>query len=235
MARAHAVRLIHNDIKPANLFLNAEGEALVGDFGFAAAVPPGATTTPIPGATAETTAPEVAGSWPAPVGSVLSDVYSLGATAYWLLAATPAHDLRGAVGPDARMAAAATATTPPIRDLAPHVPQYVATTIGRAMSRSPADRFQSAIDFATALGNRPGTDREWVRTDEDAAHLACFRGVPTQSGTTYLVCVEQGHRPTQMNITTRHADSRRRILAECGTVTRSNLPQALRGIMGRLT
>ena len=57
VARAHDWRLLHNDLKPGNLFLNAEEECLVGDFGFATLVPPGATAVRPQGATAETAAP----------------------------------------------------------------------------------------------------------------------------------------------------------------------------------
>jgi hypothetical protein len=49
-------------------------------------IPEGATTVVPAAATPATSAPEVAGGWPAGVtASVRSDVYSLGATAYWLL------------------------------------------------------------------------------------------------------------------------------------------------------
>ena len=40
VARAHDKSLVHNDIKPANLFLTANKECLVGDFGLASRVPP---------------------------------------------------------------------------------------------------------------------------------------------------------------------------------------------------
>src|SRR5581483_2164977 len=95
VARAHDASLVHNDLKPGNLFLDANRDCLVGDFGMAALIPAGQTSTVPFGATAETAAPEVASTWGmnAPAASVASDVYSLGATAYWLLAARPPIDL----------------------------------------------------------------------------------------------------------------------------------------------
>lgn len=57
VARAHDLRLLHNDIKPGNLFLNAEGECMVGDFGFAAELPAGAASVMPPGASPENSRP----------------------------------------------------------------------------------------------------------------------------------------------------------------------------------
>ena len=54
VARAHGMSLVHNDIKPGNLFLNAQAECVVGDFGFASLIPPGHLTTMPYGASPET-------------------------------------------------------------------------------------------------------------------------------------------------------------------------------------
>ena len=48
------MRLLHNDLKPGSLFLNAEEECLVGDFGCATLIPPGAPGVLPRGATPET-------------------------------------------------------------------------------------------------------------------------------------------------------------------------------------
>ena len=58
--RAHRARLLHNDIKPLNLFLNGQGECLVGDFGRASCIPAGGTTTVPGGATPAIATAEVA-------------------------------------------------------------------------------------------------------------------------------------------------------------------------------
>jgi serine/threonine protein kinase len=85
VARAHDASLLHNDLKPGNLFLNANRERLVGDFGLASLIPAGQTNTIANGATPETAAPEVAATWGTgvPSASVASDVYSLGASTPW--------------------------------------------------------------------------------------------------------------------------------------------------------
>lgn len=236
VARAHDRRLLHNDIKPKNLFLNANGECLVGDFGLAALLPPGATTVAAPGATAETAAPELAAGWSigAPPASMQTDVYSLGAAAYWLLAAMPPPDLSGAADTAARMAIAATTVPPRLRDVAPHVPQYVATAIERAMARQPSDRFSNVTEFAADLGKRPGVARIWRRTDEHAGHFACFRGDPVSGGSSYVLCVEQDARPARGTITTRHASSQKRITTGCRDIPMRTWAQAVRAAVSRL-
>jgi serine/threonine protein kinase len=236
IARAHDLRLLHNDIKPANLFLNAQGEALVGDFGCAALIPPGATYAFPPGATAETAAPEIASGWgtPANSASVRSDVYSIGATAYWLLAARPPHDFTGVTDVPSKMSIVATRSPARLRDLAPHVPLPVATAIERAAAVTPAARFASVADLAAALGRRPATRRRWRRTDDHAGHMGCWRGEPVGAGSTYVTCLEVGTRPTQCVITTRHAGSGHRVAGGCRTAPMRLWAQATRGVMGQL-
>ncbi len=236
IARAHDLRLVHNDIKPMNLFLKAEGECMVGDFGCAAAIPVGATSVWPLGASPETTAPEIAAGWGTPTltASFASDVYALGATAFWLLAAKTPTDFSSATDVAAQMAIVSTTTPPRLRDLAPHVPQYVATAIERAMARVVGDRFPAVTEFAAALGQRPGVARRWRRTDEHAAHLACWRGEPESAGSTYLLCLEHGSRPTQGIITTRHAASGNRVTPGCRTTPIRSWGQAVRSTMRRL-
>lgn len=236
IARAHDLRLLHNDIKPANLFLNAEQECLVGDFGFAALIPPGATATTPPGATAETVAPEVAARWntPTPTATVGSDIYSLGATAYWLLAARPQHDFSGAADIAARMAIAASDLPPRLFDLAPHVPTYVSSAIERAMAPLPDDRYPTVTALAAALGARPAASRRWRRTDEHSGHLACWQGEPIGGGGTYVVCMEGGPRPTLRTISTAHAASGHRVKRGCRSATTRSWAPAVRSIMRTL-
>lgn len=232
VARGHDLRLLHNDIKPGNLFLNAGGECVVGDFGFASLLPPGATSTAPAGATAETAAPEVAGGWPTPAtASVRSDLYSLGATAFWLLAGAAPIDLSAAPDTAAKMALVAAQSVPRLRDVAPHVPSYVASAIEQAMDRSPTKRHTSVTEFAAALGRRPSVARRWRRTDEHRGHIACWRGELQSAGSTFVMCLEHGSRPTQAVITTRHLVSGRRITAGCRSVPMRTWAQAVRSVM----
>jgi len=236
VARAHDLRLLHNDIKPANLFLNAQNECLVGDFGVATLMPPGASIVRPHGATAETAAPEVAVGWntQSATASVLSDVYSIGAAAFWLLAARPANDFANVADFAAKMAIVAAQTPPRLRDLAPHVPQYVADVMEKAMARAPTDRYPTATSLAAALGARPKVARSWRRTDEHPNHIACWRGEPTRLGGTYVLCLEPGQRPTHCTIIAGHASSGNRISRGCGTAYMREWPIAIRSAMRKL-
>lgn len=233
VARAHDLRLTHNDIKPANLFLNAQGEALVGDFGGASIIPPGATSTMPFQTTAETVAPEVASGWGtlAATASFASDVYSLGATTYWMLAATTPHDFDGAVGHIARCQIVAGNPTRRLRDVAPHVPQSVAAVVERAIHPDPALRFTTALDFAAALSSRTLPDRQWRRTNVHPGHIGCWEGDPTGTAGAYVLCVEAGSRPSQCRITTVHANSGNRVSRGCRNAPGRSWPRAVRSVM----
>jgi formylglycine-generating enzyme required for sulfatase activity/tRNA A-37 threonylcarbamoyl transferase component Bud32 len=85
---AHRQGIVHQDIKPANVFLNASGEAKLADFGIARIVKD--TTTRLTGKMASGTliymSPEaLRGEKPA----ALSDIYSLGITFYEMLSGEP--------------------------------------------------------------------------------------------------------------------------------------------------
>ena len=238
IARAHDLRLLHNDVKPGNLFLNAEGECEVGDFGFATLIPPGATSTAPAGATAETAAPEVAAGWPAPgtpTASVQSDVYSLGATAFWLLAGRPPLDLSAVPDTASKMAIVAAQTPPRLRDLAPHVPGYVAAAIERAMAPSTSDR------FVVVQRSSP------LRLDSDGGLLAVGAGRMSTRAPRLLArraaaerehlrhVLEQGARATQAIVTTRHLSSGRRVPGGCRRAPMRGWARAVRSTMRKLS
>jgi serine/threonine protein kinase len=227
VARGHNSGLIHNDIKPANLFLNDKDECVVADWGFASAIDPATGQATVFGATAETVAPEVAASWWPGLGTARSDVYSLGAAAYWMLTSRPPADLTGLIGPAARMHGAATQVPPRLQDLAPHVPRWVRDKIEKAMATAPADRYDSAHAFAADLGNRPSQSRQWIRTDEHSGHVACWRGVPHQ-GVTYVMCMEVGPTPARRQINTISASSGNRVRRGCASATASTWPRVVR-------
>jgi serine/threonine-protein kinase len=231
VARAHDLGLLHNDIKPGNLFLDANGDAMVGDFGFASLLPIGSTAMVPPGATIMTAAPEIAQHWGSPVrcASVRRDVYSLASTAFWMLTGRTAHDFSAAPNFPDRVAIVANQDPPRLRDLAPHVPQSVAITIERAMSRNPADRFASANELAAVLGRRPQTNRNWIRSDDHPAHLSCWRGDPAGGGSVYMLCLDAGTGPTMHTITATQRSSGHRINRGCRTTTARAWAKDVRG------
>ncbi|OBJ26861.1 hypothetical protein A5620_05410 [Mycobacterium colombiense] len=89
---AHLSGTLHRDIKPANVLVNDYGEPQLTDFG-TAHVPGGyETAAGLFSGTIDYLAPEVMTGDPATVGS---DVYSLGATIYALIAGNAAYERRG--------------------------------------------------------------------------------------------------------------------------------------------
>jgi serine/threonine protein kinase len=162
-----------------------------------------------------------------------TDIYSLGATAYWLLAGQPPVNLAGVKGTAARMAAAAAQTTPRLREVAPHVPASVASIIDRAMAVDPADRYQTVADFSAALGSRSTRPRRWRRTNEHAGHLGCWRG-ERRGKSTYVLCLEQGATPKQCAVTTRHSTGAR-VSNGSRTAPMRNASQAVRATIEKLS
>ncbi|WP_097287579.1 serine/threonine-protein kinase [Streptomyces sp. OK228] len=80
LERIHAAGLLHRDVKPGNAFIDASGDALLGDLGLAVQMDSGGHS-PMAG-TFATVAPEVLTTG---MCSVASDVYSLAATVFYLL------------------------------------------------------------------------------------------------------------------------------------------------------
>ena len=85
---AHARRVVHRDIKPENLIVDSEGRVHVTDFGLALALPRGRL---FGGATSRSGTPQYAAPEQLAGGQVdqRTDLFSLGAVAYFLLLGRP--------------------------------------------------------------------------------------------------------------------------------------------------
>jgi hypothetical protein len=152
----HEHGLIHRDLKPGNILLDARGRAVLTDFGLAR---PEAEAERLTGSgmvvgTPAYMAPEQVEAGLHPV-SARSDIYSLGVVLYQLLTgrlpfAGSALTVLRAIGrqppvpPEAQRA-----------DLDP----ALAAIIRKAMARNPDERYARATDLATALGDWLAADR----------------------------------------------------------------------------
>ena len=147
LARAHAAGVVHRDIKPSNLLVTPEGAVKVADFGLAKRVESDVDVTQAGTAvgTALYMPPEIARGKPF---DARSDLYSLGATFYHLLAGRPPHS--GSTTPEV-IAKHLEADVDPLADVAPHVPPALAKIIHRLLAKQPSDRYQSAAELTGAL------------------------------------------------------------------------------------
>ena len=150
---AHARGVIHRDLKPENILLH-EGEAMLADFGIALAVREAGgnrlTETGLSLGTPQYMSPEQATG--DRVLDARSDVYSLGAVLYEMLAGETPH-----TGPTAQAVIAKLMTERPtrLRTVRDTVPEGVDAAVAKALAKVPADRFATARDFAAALRSAP--------------------------------------------------------------------------------
>jgi TolB-like protein/Tfp pilus assembly protein PilF len=146
---AHRHGIIHRDIKPENLLLTTDGSTLVADFGIARALA-GAddrlTETGLAVGTPAYMSPEQAAGDKAL--DARTDVYSLGAVLYEMLAGEPPF-----TGPTAQaiIAKRFSGEAPRVRQARPSVPEQVDSAVTRALAPVAADRFGSAEEFARVL------------------------------------------------------------------------------------
>ncbi len=136
LTEAHRQGIIHRDIKPENILLEG-GEAVVADFGIAQAVTAARTDRMTAMGLALGTpgymSPEQAVGEPT---DQRSDVYSVGCVLYEMLTGAPP---RRADTEQSRTQAG--------------LPSSVRDTVEKALAPEPADRFNSAAEFAAALGS----------------------------------------------------------------------------------
>ena len=154
LAFAHEHGVVHRDIKPGNVLL-AAGSATVTDFGVAKALSSarrsgekgaGLTNTGMSLGTILYMAPEQAAGDPDIDGR--ADIYSLGVTAYEMLAgAAPFASL----GPRAMLTARLTLPPPPLSTIRKDVPAGLERLIARCLAIDPADRPQTASALVEAL------------------------------------------------------------------------------------
>jgi serine/threonine-protein kinase len=163
LGHAHGQGVIHRDVKPENILLTRDEQALVADFGVARAMRPeesGALT--VSGAAIGTPrymSPEQAmGDRPV---DARTDVYALGAVLYEMLAGAAPY-----TGWSARqmMAASLSGQPPSVRRERPDVPSALDATIRKALAFAPPDRYQTGAELAQALDPaRARRGKRWSR------------------------------------------------------------------------
>ncbi|MGH2495910.1 MAG: serine/threonine-protein kinase [Ktedonobacteraceae bacterium] len=159
---AHDLRLIHRDVKPANLLLGRYDEVLLSDFGISllASSSRSLTTRDIAG-TITYMAPEQIQGHPRQA----SDQYALGVIVYeWLAGKRPFS------GSFTEIAAQHCLVAPPsLREANPHVHRVIETVILHALAKRPEQRFANVQAFAETL------ERAVAMTARRPAQLAPVR------------------------------------------------------------
>jgi serine/threonine-protein kinase PknK len=175
---AHNAGTLHRDIKPANILVNDYGEPLLTDFGIAHIEGGYETATGFFSGTIDYTSPEGMTGTPA---TVASDLYSLGATIYALIAGTAAHERRTGEDLVAQYLRISTSKVP---DLRPEgIPDSVCSAIEKAMAINPADRPGSAAEFGRDL--QSAQRQNGLKPDSMA-----ITGSTTDSGRTVTVSTD---------------------------------------------
>jgi serine/threonine protein kinase len=142
---AHDQRIIHRDVKPANMLVDQPGTVLLSDFGLAVAAHQTRSLKLEDAAgTFLYTAPEQAKGHPRPA----SDQYALAVVVYeWLCGTTPFHGTRA----EEIAIQHITMPPPPLRAHVPGISPAVEHVILKALAKDPHQRFESIQAFATAL------------------------------------------------------------------------------------
>ncbi|HZM18710.1 MAG TPA: protein kinase [Gaiellaceae bacterium] len=146
LAFAHGRGLIHRDVKPQNVLLNADGQAKMTDFGIARSIDvQGVTITGTVLGTSEYIAPEQARGERV---NAQTDVYSLGVVLYELLVGGVPYEGETFVTVALKHV---NEPVPPVLERRPDLPPRVALAVERAMAKSPDDRFSSMQELVDEL------------------------------------------------------------------------------------
>jgi eukaryotic-like serine/threonine-protein kinase len=149
LAYAHAQGVVHRDIRPENILLEA-GQALVSDFGIASVLESAGgerlSASGIVLGVAAYCSPEQARGQRELDGR--TDIYALGCVLYEMLSGEP--PFTGATRASI-LARHATGTVPPLRTVCAELSIGVERAVLRALAKRPEERFATAGDLAAAL------------------------------------------------------------------------------------
>jgi TolB-like protein/Tfp pilus assembly protein PilF len=160
LAHAHDAGVIHGDVKPANIMIDAHGQVKVLDFGVSRSIPgrgTGNTTT-----TPHSTAPVGTLRYMPPEAlrgertDARGDLWSFGVVLYQMITGVAPFDGHTAFD----------LTSSILRDQAPpldsDVPAQIRTVIRKCLEKDPAKRYQTVGDLRADLDVRPGKPWRWV-------------------------------------------------------------------------
>ncbi len=173
---AHRHRVVHRDVKPGNILIDGEGNAVVTDFGIAKAAE--SPTQTITGALVGTPAYMSPEQCRGAEVSGASDQYALGAVAYEMLTGVPPFG-----GSTFTILQAHVERPPlPLRAHLTDCPPEVEAAILRMLAKDPAGRWPRVADAMAALGAQPLADDDPLRL-ELTQLVAASGQAPTEAPT----------------------------------------------------
>ena len=147
LAQAHLMGIVHRDVKPANLLLSRTGRVKVADFGLARVEDPSDLSNFLAESvgTPQFVAPEILQGVAA---TAKSDIYSLGATLWYLLSGKPPFE---AGTTEELLHKHINAPLPNLKKLRPDLPDGLVRAINTALAKDPGRRHGTTEQFASAL------------------------------------------------------------------------------------
>lgn len=176
LQHAHNNGIIHRDIKPQNILMDAEGHIKVSDFGIAR----------VAGANTISSEDSVMGSvhYFSPEQAknenvtFASDLYSVGVCLYEMMTGLPPFDGETPVSVALQHI---NAVPRPMREIRPGIPPAMDRVVHKAMEKRPEKRYQSALEMAQDLQRAlQEPDGAWIAREQEKPQQA--QQVPSVTG-----------------------------------------------------
>jgi tetratricopeptide (TPR) repeat protein len=203
LAHAHEMGVIHRDVKPANILVEAAGRVVLADFGLAI-LDDAATSRWAMSGTPEYASPEQIRGDPL---DARTDIYSLGATFYHLLSGKPPFS---GAGTSEITENVLKATPSPLQG----VPKPLAKIVRRAMARNRLERYDTVAELAADLESWIESSRAGFQLKPLWIAVALFSTLVPWGTTVYVLSFSQKQEDRQRVLQELRSGDRKLAMAE---------------------